>query len=951
MKQGYEPQKIEAKWQKVWDRKGHPKPKGKKGKYYILDMFPYPSGDGLHVGHVENFTATDIYARFKRFQGYEVLHPMGWDAFGLPAENFAIKTQIHPSKKTKESIKNFTRQIKSVGLSYDWDREINTSSPEYYKWTQWMFLFLYKNGLAYKKKAKVNWCPSCQTVLANEQVVDGKCERSGDVVIQKDLEQWFFKITDFIEDTKTKTGKKVSGLISGLNKIDWPESTKAAQKNWIGRSEGTEVVFYVTDSEEEVKVFTTRLDTIFGCSYVVIAPEHPLITTLASEIKNLDEVKKYLAVAKKKTDLERTELNKNKTGVILKGVEVAHPFTGKRLSVYVADYVLGTYGTGAVMGVPAHDERDGAFAKKYGLDVMTVIEPVTGEPKKNEQYRRSIVALVENKATGKFLSINWGEKLGGNLFIGGGLEEGEDVVKTALREIKEETGYKNVVLVDQSETVHHHYFAASKNVARTIDATGLYFQLLDETQVKQKLEKDEQGKFQVEWLSKKEVEERVVDPLHRYLFEKFINEKIYTTDGILTDSGEFSGLTSFEAREKMAAWLRKEGLGKKVVNYRLRDWLVSRQRYWGAPIPIIYCEHCGAVPVPEKDLPVKLPTDVDFRPTGESPLVRSKSFHKVKCPKCKKPARREVDTMDTFVCSSWYFLRFADPKNVKAFASKKALEKYLPVDFYMGGAEHTVLHLLYARFFTKALMKHGYLGFDEPFMKLRHQGTILAHDGQKMSKSKGNVVNPDQVVAEFGADSLRLYEMFMGPLEDMKAWKTESIIGLTRFLEKVWKLKAKLGKQADKNLESSLHKTIKKVTEDTEELKFNTAISSLMILVNEMDKTEKVSVSQYKTLLILLSPFAPHITEELWSQLSEKKSIFLAPWPKYDAKKIVAETMTIAVQVNGKVRLVLSVEADTNEATVKELALADAKAQTHIAGKTVRKVIYIPGKIVSIVTG
>ena len=810
MRKAYEPKKIEGKWQKVWAKNGALKKTGNKGKFYILDMFPYPSGDGLHVGHVENFTATDIYARFKQYQGYDVLRPMGWDAFGLPAENFAIKTGIHPSKKTLESIKNFKRQMQSVGLSYDWSREVNASSPEYYRWTQWMFLFLYKNGLAYKKKAKVNWCDKDATVLANEQVIDGKCDRCGSTVVQKDLEQWFFKITDFVESTKSVTGKKVSGLLSGLDKIDWPESTKSAQRHWIGRSEGAEVVFYVAHTEEEVRVFTTRLDTIYGCTYVVIAPEHELIKHQASGIKNWEEVKKYLETTKKKTDLERTELNKDKTGVCLEGVTVVHPFTGELLPVYVADYVLGTYGTGAVMGVPAHDERDFTFAKKYQLEIITVIK-------------------------GK-----------------------EDVM----------------------------------------------------------------------------------------------SEDPYTDDGVLVNSKEFTELTSVEAREKMTAWLRKEKLGKKVVNYRLRDWLISRQRYWGAPIPIIYCADCGTVPVPEKDLPVKLPTDVDFRPTGESPLVSSKSFHKVKCPKCGGKARRESDTMDTFVCSSWYYMRFADPKNTKQFASKKALEKYLPVDFYMGGAEHTVLHLLYARFFTKALMKYGHVGFDEPFMKLRHQGTILAADGRKMSKSLGNVVNPDQMVAEFGADSLRLYEMFMGPLEDKKAWNTGSIIGVRRFLEKVWKLQEKVTeKKVNTDILGALHRTIKKVTEDVEELKFNTAISSLMILVNEMEKETGVQVSTFKTLLVLLSPFAPHITAELWSQTGEKKSIFLAPWPKYDKKKIVAETVNVAVQLNGKVRAVIAIENGTGEDEVKTRALADVNVKLHLADKTVRKVIYVPGKIVSIVAG
>ncbi|MDD2767052.1 MAG: leucine--tRNA ligase [Candidatus Moranbacteria bacterium] len=824
--QAYNPKKIEAKWQKEWKKNGHPKAKGKNGKMYILDMFPYPSGDGLHVGHVENFTATDIYARFKRMNGYDVLHPMGWDAFGLPAENFAIKTGIHPSKKTLESIKNFKRQMESIGLSYDWEREINTSSPEYYKWTQWMFLFLYKNGLAYKKKAKVNWCEACHTVLANEQVIDGKCDRSGDIVIQKDLEQWFFKITDFVEDTKSESGKKISGLLSGLGKVDWPSSTATAQKHWIGRSEGAEVIFPVANTEEEIRVFTTRVDTIFGCTYVVVAPEHPLISQQLTnnsqqKIQNKEEVKKYLAITKKKTDLERTELNKEKTGVVLVGIEAINPFTGEKVPVYVADYVLGTYGTGAVMGVPAHDERDFAFAKKYELFIQ---QSVASLDKKNET-------------------------------------------------------------------------------------------------------------------------------------------ECFTEDGILIDSGEFTGLSSEEAREKMSAWLKKEKMGGKRVQYRLRDWLISRQRYWGSPIPIIYCDECGTVPVPEKDLPVKLPTDVDFRPTGESPLVRSKSFQRVKCPTCGKKARRESDTMDTFVCSSWYYLRFADPNNTKKFADPKKLAKYLPVDFYMGGAEHTVLHLLYARFFTKALAKYDYLTFDEPILKLRHQGMVIAEDGRKMSKSLGNVVNPDAVITELGADTLRLYEMFMGPLEDMKTWNTGSVIGLRRFLDKVWRLGQltvnKKQSTENKKIEGLLHKTIKKVTEDVEDLKFNTAISTLMILVNAMEKEESLSPRTYQSFLILLSPFAPHITEELWQivearsairQLAEaKKSIFLAPWPKWDAKKIVEELSVIAVQVNGKVRATFEIATGSSEAEVKKVALEDPRVQSYTEGKQIRKIIYIQDKILSIV--
>jgi leucyl-tRNA synthetase len=713
-------------------------------------------------------------------------------------------------------------------------------------------------------------------VLANEQVIDGKCDRCKSEVMQKELEQWFFKITDFVEDTVSENGEKVAGLLSGLEKVDWPSSTKAAQRNWIGRSEGTTVKFQISNSkfqnksenskseneEEYIEVFTTRVDTIFGCTYVVVAPEHPLIGNLIKchsrevgnpgstssldprvkpeddnflKITNYGEVGKYLKMTAKKTDLERTELNKDKTGVKLEGVEAINPFTGESVPVFVADYVLGNYGTGGVMAVPAHDDRDYEFAKKYDLAIKAVIAPV-------------------NKKTGQYYAPT-------------GSDPSEDSQKI--------------------------------------------------------------------------------------LEEILSGKKCFDWDGKLFNSGEYSDLFSSEAREKMTAWLEEKGLGTKKVNYRLRDWLISRQRYWGAPIPIIYCEDCGMVPVPEQDLPVKLPTDVDFRPTGESPLLRSESFQKVNCPKCGKKARREADTMDTFVCSSWYYLRFADPKNTRRFADAEKLQTWLPVDFYMGGAEHTVLHLLYARFFTKALAKHDYLTFDEPFVKLRHQGMVLAEDGRKMSKSLGNVVNPDVVVGELGADTLRLYEMFMGPLEDMKSWNTGSVVGLRRFLEKVWKIQDRVTGNSEsvtgKEIISLLHKTIKKVTEDIEELKYNTAISSLMILVNAMEKEPQLPVASYQLLLQLLAPFAPHIAEEIWENMGNTESIFLEQWPQYDEKKMVEEMKTIVVQVNGKVRANLLLPSGSTEEVVKEAAMADTNVQTHIVGKEIRKVIYIQDKILNLV--
>lgn len=823
----YNPKKIEEKWQREWGKNPDfyvAQENSAREKKYILDMFPYPSGEGLHVGHVESYTATDIISRYLRMNGKNVLHPQGWDAFGLPAENYAIKTKIHPTETTKKAIATFKGQMNKMGFSYDWSREVNSSDPEYYKWTQWFFLLLYKNGWAYKKLAKANWCPSCQTVLANEQVVSGKCERCGTEVVQKDLEQWFFKITDFIENNK-----KTTGLITGLDKIDWPDSTKAAQKNWIGKSTGAQFKMPIAGSDLFIEVYTTRLDTAFGITYAVAAPEHPIIYNLKEKISNWGEVEKYLKDAKKKTDLERME-TKVKTGVELKGIKVINPFNNEEVPLYVADYVLSHYGTGAVMAVPAHDERDFEFAKKYKLEIRKVIKSLDGK------------SSVEKEA--------------------------------------------------------------------------------------------------------------------------------YAEDGILINSNSYDQLASQKAREKMITWLEKNKLGEKKINYKIRDWLVSRQRYWGAPIPIIYCDKCGTVPVLEKNLPVMLPTDVDFKPTGESPLKYSKKFQDVKCPKCDGKARRESDTMDTFVCSSWYYFRYADPKNEKEFASKKQIKKWLPVDLYVGGMEHAVLHLLYSRFFTKVLHNLGYIDFDEPFLKLRHQGIILAEDGRKMSKSLGNVINPDDIVNEFGADSLRLFEMFMGPLEDMKPWNTRGIIGSSRFLDKVWRLQNKLYSEKDghqisnsqflisnQKLNSLIHKTVKKVSDDVENLRFNTAISAMMILVNEMEREKNIQITDYKLLITILSPFAPHIAEELWSSFARasedkekyEKSIFLQKWPEYDPALVKDEEIELVIQINGKLRDRIKVATDISEKEAKKISLESKKVKNFIAGKEIQKIIFVKGKLINIV--
>jgi len=812
----YNSKKIEKKWQQKWqeqaaDKVSENKKIPKEKRRYILDMFPYPSGAGLHVGHPEGYTATDIYSRYLRMKGFTVLHPMGWDAFGLPAENYAIKKGAHPKESTLNNIKNFKRQIKSLGFSYDWSREIATCDPDYYKWTQWFFLLLYKNNLAYQAKAPVNWCKSCKTVLAREQVIEGKCERCGNQVIQKKLKQWFFKITNYADR-----------LLSDLDKIDWPEPIKLMQKNWIGKSNGALIKFKITDQDQFLEIFTTRADTVFGATYMVLAPEHQLVTDLKSKIKNYQEIKKYLQKSKQKSELERTDLAKEKIGIELKGVKAINPATGEKIPIWVADYVLTSYGTGAIMAVPAHDKRDFEFAKKYNLPIKFVIKP-------------------QSKSS-----------------------------------FDQKSAYTGAGILMNSQS------------------------------------------------------------------KKKDNVKI-----------SFNGISSKLAQKKIVDWLSEKNLARKSVQYKLRDWLISRQRYWGAPIPIIYCPKCGKVPVPEKNLPVKLPADVDFKPHGKSPLEESKSFHNIKCPKCGVSAKRESDTMDTFVCSSWYQYRYTDSKNDKEFASKEKIEYWMPVDVYVGGAEHAVMHLLYARFICKVLYDKDYINFQEPFKKLINQGLIMAEDGRKMSKSLGNVVNPDKVVAEYGADTLRMYEMFLGPLEASKPWSTQSIKGIRRFLEKVYDLAVKENfnhhSKIEKKFQQLLHQTIKKVSNDIEDFKFNTAISQLMILVNAMQKQKQVSISNFKSFLKLLAPFAPHLAEELWEKIGQKNSVLAQEWPVYNQSLVRQEKITIPVQINGKVRDEIEITKDLSKKAILELAKSRKKVIKQIKDKKIKKEIYIPGRIVSFV--
>lgn len=802
MAKGYDYAQIEKKWQDIWDEKQTFAAKDDYSlpKFYGLVEFPYPSGQGLHVGHPRSYTAIDIVCRKKRLEGYNVLYPMGWDAFGLPTENFAIKNHVHPAEVTKKNIANFKRQLKSLGFSFDWSREINTTDPEYYKWTQWIFLQLYKKGLAYKKKMSVNWCTSCKCVLANEEVVNGHCERCGSEVIHKEKSQWMLKITDYAEK-----------LLEGLDEVDFIDRVKTQQRNWIGRSYGTQVKFS-TNIGDTFEVFTTRADTLFGVTYMVMSPEHPLINKWADKITNMDEVTAYKQEAAKKSDFERTELAKDKTGVKISGITAINPVNGKEVPIFIADYVLISYGTGAIMAVPAHDTRDWEFAKKFGLPI---IEVVAG---------------------------------------------GEDVQAAPYTEC----------------------------------ATG-----------------------------------------------KLVN------------SGFLDGMSVEDAKKAIQEWLTERNLGERKTNYKLRDWVFSRQRYWGEPIPIVHCDKCGYVPVPESELPLVLPNVDSYEPTdnGESPLAKMTDWVNTTCPHCGGPAHRETDTMPQWAGSSWYFLRYCDPHNDKALASPEALKYWTPVDWYNGGMEHTTLHLLYSRFWHKFLYDIGVVPTPEPYAKRTSHGMILGENGEKMSKSRGNVVNPDEIVRDYGADTMRVYEMFIGDFEKAAPWSQSSIKGSKRFLDKVWALSDKLteGDSYRAELESAFHRTVKKVTEDIEGLKMNTAIAALMSLLNDIQGSGSINRAEFKTYLILLNPFAPHMTEELWQQAGFEGMLNEAEWPKYDEAKCADSTVEIAVQVNGKIKARISVAADISATDAIAAAKADGAVVAAIDGKNIVKELYVPKKLVNIV--
>ena len=801
----YDFKKIEKKWQNKWEKEGtfYAKKDYKKKKWYGLIEFPYPSGQGLHVGHPRSYTALDIIARKRRLQGYNVLFPIGFDAFGLPAENYAIKTNVHPKITTEKNIAHFTEQLKSVGFSFDWSRVINTTDPDYYKWTQWIFIQLYKHGLAYKATMPINFCTGCKVGLANEEVVNGVCERCGSPVIQKEKSEWMLKITEYAQR-----------LIDDLDDVDYLDKIKIQQKNWIGRSEGAEVKFKIADSSYELIVYTTRPDTLFGATYMVIAPEHELIKKFADKITNLDEIKDYQKKAALKSDFERSEINKDKTGIEIKGIKAINPLTNKEIPIWISDYVLSSYGTGAIMAVPAHDSRDFEFATKFGLPIVQVVKPNSGED--------------------------------------------IDLSKEAFTDV----------------------------------ATG-----------------------------------------------------------ILVNSGFLNGLSVSDAKKKVIKYLEDNKIGHKKVNYKLRDWVFSRQRYWGEPIPMVYCEHCGWQPVDEKDLPLKLPEVKDFLPgeNGESPLAKQTDWINTTCPKCGGPAKRETDTMPQWAGSSWYYLRYMDPHNNDSLASKKDLEYWSPVDWYNGGMEHTTLHLLYSRFWHKFLYDIGVVPTKEPYAKRTSHGMILGTNGEKMSKSKGNVINPDDIINEFGADTFRVYEMFMGPFDQTAAWSMESIRGCGKFLDRVWNMQDFLvdGDTFTKETDKMMNKAIKKVTNDIEEMKFNTCISTFMTMVNEFYKLKRINKTEFKTFLTLLNPFAPHITEELNKLIGFEEDISTYEWPSYDEAKTIDDEIDLPVQVNGKLRANIKIVLDEQEDSVKEKALASVSGR--IEGKAIAKIIYVKNRICNIV--
>ena len=994
----YDPLEIEKKWSTRWEKEKTFKVDLKKAKkpFYNLMMFPYPSGEGLHVGHVYAFGGSDSFGRFKRMQGYDVFEPMGFDSFGIHSENYAISKRIHPKDLIDSTTSYFREsQLKRLGALFDWDHQVITSDIEYYRWTQWLFIQLFKYGLAVRKKAPVDWCPSCKTVLADEQVVSGKCERCNSSVIQKELEQWFFKITqyadrllknlDHLTEPELPAGRRRAG-------IDWSETTKQMQRNWIGKSEGVIIEFPIKGYKDRLKVYTTRPDTIYGATFMVIAPEHPLATRISSA-KYIEANKRYIADANKASELERS---KSKTGVFT-GSYAINPFTKKEIPIWIADYVVMGYGTGAIMAVPAHDQRDFDFAKKYRLSVNQVIAPFIEDEKSRPEAkfktieRRTVYCILYDRLSDKYLVLDW-NKYGWHTFIVGGVEEHEDPILAAEREIAEETGYRNVKFVKSLGRLYGSYFAAHKKENRLADAEGLLFELVNNT--KKEITKEESQKHKLLWLKAGQVDKFIDIGSQRFVWENVKEERAYVGDGKLINSANFDGLDSKEAIKKISNYIEQNHLGKKTFNYHLRDWLISRQRYWGPPIPMVYCESCadqdkswfstaeakkkvlkdqrskindlgkkmqGWYPVPEKNLPVKLPHIKDYQPKGSdlSPLAQDPSFVRVNCPECGKEARRETDVSDTFLDSSWYFLRYPSvglPISGQAPFDKELTKKWLPADMYIGGNEHAVMHLLYTRFITMALHDLGHIDFEEPFKKFRAHGLIIK-DGYKMSKSRGNIVNPNEYMESYGSDTLRMYLLFIGPYDHGGDFSDRAIIGVYKFLNRVWQNTLEISKKPAKSANSvvakEINKLIKKVAGDVENLRFNTAIASLMEFQNFIQKNKSnIDIESINKFLIALSIFAPFIPEELWNRIGNRGSVHTQSWPEVDEKVLGEEETTIVVQVNGKVRhtIRIKIEESRDKKLVENAVKKSENVGKHLIGKEVRQVVYVPGKIINFVT-